>query len=162
MNPQDHPAEPFDQLAEDGITAYAEALAEQIAPDDPAKQALIVEGLRALSGRARGAPLDVRAMSRTMLSQIQPGAGSGRRFFGKQEPGGQELHEVWDFFQLFESAVKINIYRDGGAAVMTRTGDTIQLDATTSTAFNNFLIDAYGLSYQGAPAPDAPTPGQKS
>jgi hypothetical protein len=149
------PQHPFDQLAEDGITAYCEALAEQIAPDDPARQALIVEGLRTLSGRARSAPFDVKTIGRTMIQQMQPGISSVKRFFGSYNTTTKQLQKMWDFFHLAEAALIVDVLPaqrmqegiirpTGGVKITTRSGYSVELDQATAIGFNEFLADAYG------------------
>jgi hypothetical protein len=151
----------FDQMTEDGITAYAEEMAKQICPDDQAKQNLIVEALRnMMRGRPMPplpSPADMQKMTQAMVSGMAPGLQSPNRFFisvkpitihtpeGDQPvPGPASSIEIIDFFNLFQTSWKleivtavhpsgprIRVHRNGGFATM--------LDPPASNAFIEFL-----------------------
>lgn len=140
---------PFDHLADEGITAYFEEMARNVCPDDEAKQMLIVEGLRALSGRnARAAPPpNMPQMASQMASGIMPGLLAPNRFFIVASQPPAPPIQVFDFFSLFQTSWKISIIpldNDSRVTLHRNSGGTTQLDPPESCAFLEFLRP-YGI-----------------
>jgi hypothetical protein len=139
---------PIDQMAEDGRTAYFEGVAEQMYPDDPARQALVVEGLRSLSHPAdRPQEMPTPQQMRGAIGAAVPGLYAQNRFFiisGPSEPipGAQVKVEILDFFALHQSTWKMDIFgmAAGTSLVLHRNaGGTTILDTPVSNAFLEFL-----------------------
>ena len=151
--PDTDPSYPsFDPMAAEGITAYCEEMARQLCPDDPAKQAMIVEGLRSMMhGKSGPGSFDIQRMAQGAAGAMMPGISSPQRFYvmstaapiaGIGTPEGENAVkiDIYDFFALFQSTWRIEIHPFGPVILLHRNaGGVTRLDPPLSMGFLEFL-----------------------